>query len=559
MENKAKILYVEDNPLNKALTRTILEQQGYEVFEASDGSSGINLARTAQPDLVLMDINMPGLDGYETATRLKGLPSMSQVPVIAFTAKVVSKVEHKRMLAAGCDGYIPKTATPKELTIQVAAYLRGKREKLAAADRDAGARDYQQHLVSHLDIQISKLTRANEQLTLINNVAQAISSTLNLDELLTLITTQVEKTLEVEGCSVLLLDEHSGELIFKAASGQNATHVVGLRLEPGQGIAGWVAQGGQAVFINDVRNDARFYPDIDQIFKLYTRSIICVPLKMKGKIIGIIEAVNKLKGEFDQDSLQLLDSLASTAALAIENARLYSDLQAERDQLVHQEEEVRRSIARDLHDGPTQIVSAMAMNVEFIKKLRVKAPEQVDQELDHLQTMANEAAHDIRNLLFGLHPTILETQGLEAALHVYVERFSQRNSLDLRLDIPPDLRLQLTREAEIVAFIIIQEAVNNAKKHAEASQVVIKFRQNDKLVAIIVQDDGKGFDVQQVSQGYDQRVSFGLMTMPERARLINAEFKLRSKPGQGTSVILALPGQAPAPPPDLVAARLKNF
>jgi signal transduction histidine kinase len=266
-----------------------------------------------------------------------------------------------------------------------------------------------------------------------------------------------------------------------------------------------------------------------------------VPVRVKGKIIGVIEAVNKLEGQFDQDSLRWLGSLASTAALAIENARLYSDLQEERDSLIRKEEEIRRNIARDLHDGPTQMVSALAMNVDFIKKLKVLAPDELDQELENLQQLANEATHDIRNLLFGLHPTILQTHGLQAAVEIYTERYHDRRGAKLSLDVVPELKPRISKEAEIVAFIIIQEAVNNAKKHAEASEVIIKLRQTNEHLVIVVQDNGKGFDLAQISRDYDKRVSFGLMTMLERARLINGELKLKTEPGGGTSVILTLP------------------
>ncbi len=541
MDQKTKILYIEDNPLSKELVRTILEKKGYDFYAADDGMHGVEVAEQEQPDLVLLDINMPGLDGYETSTRLKGLAGMENVPVIAFTAKVITKSDHKRMLAAGCDGYIPKTSVPQDLLLQIEAYLQGKRERLDENKREQEVRAYQRHLVDRLEQQITKLTRANEQLMLMNNVAQAISSTLNLKQLLKMITEQVEKTLEVEDCSLFLTESQTKDLICRAASGRNAKHVIGLRLKMGQGIAGWVAKNGESTFINDVQNDSRFYSNIDQTFSLGTRSIICVPLRVKGKVIGIIEAINKINGEFDQDSLNLLDALASTAALAIENARLYSDIRAERDQLIRKEEEVRRGIARDLHDGPTQSVSAISMNVEFIKQLRQLAPDRVDNELDKLQTMANEATRDIRNLLFGLHPVILETQGLQAALEVYEERFHSRNNTELILDIADNVTATLNKEAEVVAFIIIQEAVNNAKKHARASTIKIKLRQTDKVFAIIVQDDGEGFDVKSVTKNYDERGSFGLMTMSERASLINAKYKLQSEPGKGTSVILGFP------------------
>ena len=541
MKQRPKILYVEDNPLNQILTRKILEQHGYEVCEADDGLSGVSLALAERPDLVLMDINMPGLNGYEASTQIKALPGLASVPIVAYTAKLYSAKEQDRLLAAGCDGLISKTCTPDEIVAQIEGYLKANQAQVAEAQREADAEAYQQRLVDKLQEQVKKLTRANQELKLLNNVAGALTSTLNLEKLLNLITQQVEKYLAVESCSVLLIDKEKDELIFAAVSGVGANRLMGHRLKARQGIVGWVLRQKESLLVNDVQHDARFFSGIDESFNLKTRSVVCVPLIVKGKIIGVIEAVNKLDGDFDQGSLQLLDSLASTAALAIENARLYSDLQAERDHLIRKEEDIRRTIARDLHDGPTQMVSAISMNVEFIKKLRDKAPERVDKELDSLQQLANEATNDIRNLLFGLHPTILETQGLESALEIYTERFFDRSGLQLLLDVQPELYAPISKEAEIVAFIIIQEAVNNAKKHANASTVTIKMRQTHDLLVIIVQDNGQGFDVKDTLSDYDQRVSFGLSTMAERARLANANYRLHSTPGKGTSVVLGIP------------------
>src|SRR5262245_55687676 len=99
------ILYVEDNAANRLLVRQVLEGVGYRLIEATDGLSGIKLAQESRPDLILMDINIPGMDGYEAATRIKSLPELGAIPIIALTAKVMAG-DRERALAAGCDGFI---------------------------------------------------------------------------------------------------------------------------------------------------------------------------------------------------------------------------------------------------------------------------------------------------------------------------------------------------------------------------------------------------------------------------------------------------------------------
>jgi two-component system cell cycle response regulator DivK len=122
----ATILYVEDNCDNRMLIRRILEAEGYRVIEAEDGVQGIERLQSQTPDLVLMDINLPEIDGYEVTKRFKKLPSMDRVPVIAVTANVM-KGDREKTLAAGCDGYIPKPIDIDALPDQIARFL-GKKK-----------------------------------------------------------------------------------------------------------------------------------------------------------------------------------------------------------------------------------------------------------------------------------------------------------------------------------------------------------------------------------------------------------------------------------------------
>jgi len=123
---RATILYVEDNYDNRMLVRRVLEAEGYRVIEAEDGVQGIEWLLSQTPDLVLMDINLPEIDGYEVTKRFKQLPSMEKVPVIAMTANVM-KGDREKTLAAGCDGYIPKPIDIDALPDQIARFL-GKKK-----------------------------------------------------------------------------------------------------------------------------------------------------------------------------------------------------------------------------------------------------------------------------------------------------------------------------------------------------------------------------------------------------------------------------------------------
>ncbi|HHH42103.1 MAG TPA: response regulator [Chloroflexi bacterium] len=123
----ATILYIEDNFENRVLVRRVLEASGYQVLEAEDGLTGIAVAEERRPDLILMDINLPEVDGYEVTTRLKQTPDLAHIPVIALTANVM-RGDREKSLAAGCDGYIQKPIDVDALPDQIAAFLKQRSE-----------------------------------------------------------------------------------------------------------------------------------------------------------------------------------------------------------------------------------------------------------------------------------------------------------------------------------------------------------------------------------------------------------------------------------------------
>jgi two-component system, cell cycle response regulator DivK len=125
-ENSATILYVEDNPENRLLVRRILQAEGFTVMEAADATAALGLVKNQTPDLILMDINMPDVDGYTLTSRLKALPNIFNVPIIALTANVM-KGDRERSLEAGCDGYIQKPIDVDSIAEQINRFLNLRR------------------------------------------------------------------------------------------------------------------------------------------------------------------------------------------------------------------------------------------------------------------------------------------------------------------------------------------------------------------------------------------------------------------------------------------------
>jgi two-component system NtrC family sensor kinase len=179
---------------------------------------------------------------------------------------------------------------------------------------------------------LAETQRRIRELALLNAAGQAMASTLELEDLLLVIMRQVLDVLQVEAASILLLDAASGDLVFKAALGGGADNLKGRRLPQGMGVAGWVVQRNAPLIVPDVGRDMRFYPDFDLNSGFITRSILAVPLRARDRVIGVMEVLNKQEGCFGTEDRQLTESLAASAAVAIENARLYAEVtQAERE------------------------------------------------------------------------------------------------------------------------------------------------------------------------------------------------------------------------------------
>ncbi len=199
-----KVLYVEDNPESRLLVRRILESCGYRVIEVEDGLGAIQKAQEETPDLILMDINIPGMDGFEVTTRLKSIPALQGVPIVALTASAIMEGDRERTLVAGCDGYLQKPVDVDRLPDQVAEFLGGKREALGEEEEPAYLREYSQKLVAHLEEKVAELQQANEQLTTLDRLKTEFVSTVS-HELRTPLTA-------IKGYVQLLMDQRAGPL-----------------------------------------------------------------------------------------------------------------------------------------------------------------------------------------------------------------------------------------------------------------------------------------------------------------------------------------------------------
>jgi signal transduction histidine kinase len=218
---------------------------------------------------------------------------------------------------------------------------------------------------------------------------------------------------------------------------------------------------------------------------------------------------------------------------------LLAELQKAHRQLQHyaaQAEELavtreRHHLARELHDSVTQTIFSLTLTAKAARILLEQDPTQVGLQLDRLQELAESALTEMRSLIFQLRPSTIEKEGLVPALRQHVASLQSRTGLVVELDIEEDG--QLPAEQEFKLFRIIQEALNNVVKHAQANRAVVRLRFGAESVSLLVEDDGQGFEPAAVGLG---RETIGLASMRERVDLLGGRFSIESRPGQGTRI-----------------------
>ena len=289
-----------------------------------------------------------------------------------------------------------------------------------------------------------------------------------------------------------------------------------------------------------IGNSATDDPELKNFASLTNvQSLLCVPLRAGFEVYGAVLLSSPKPNVYTEERVELIAAFCNQAVIALQNARLYQNVQADKQRIIDTQEDIRRQLARELHDGPTQSVSAIAMRLNFTKILVTRDPERTVAELEKLEELARRTAKEIRTMLFTLRPLALETQGLTVALEQYAGKLRETEGLAVHIDSDLDERLSPTTEG--IAFSIIEEAVNNARKHAEANNIYVRLRLQQDLLVAEVEDEGRGFDLSSVDEDYDQRGSLGLTNMRERAALVSGSLTIKSEPGKGTVVTLLIP------------------
>jgi signal transduction histidine kinase len=300
-----------------------------------------------------------------------------------------------------------------------------------------------------------------------------------------------------------------------------------------------VIETGDPHMTNELGSD----PELKQFIAYRAcQSGYCIPLRAGLDTFGVLLFGHPDRNYFTEDAKEMIGMVGQQAQLAMQNAHLFSELKAERDQIIKVQSEAQRRLARALHDGPTQTVAAIPMQISRARHLLNRDVNAAAEALYQTEELARRTSKQIRHMLFTLRPLVLESEGLVAALESMAERTRETFNQNVIIETDPELVKRLDMNSQTVIFTIAEEAVNNARKHAQAEHIWVKVQKlQDDLAFLEIEDDGKGFLVEDVMDNYDDRGSLGMLNMRERAELVQGVFHVKSIPGEGTQIQVVLP------------------
>jgi PAS domain S-box-containing protein len=409
--------------------------------------------------------------------------------------------------------------------------------------------------------------RRARELELINQAAHAVSSTLNRQMVLEIIMDRAVQVLQAEAGSVLLLEEPKGDLVFAASAGPASQRLRGTRVPVATSLAGQAVREDRSLFVGDAQHDLRLYRPVDGLTGLTTQNLLAVPLRARGRIIGVLEVINKLGGEFSQADLALLEALAGPAATAIENAQLYEDalrhaeeLQRSQAQLIRSEKlaatgRLAVSLAHEINN-PLQAIQNflhLSLDYEVGDNKRREFLEMAREETSRLITLVQQTLEFYRPAQAQAGPVDINA-AVERVLALSRKKLQHSDvqvELKLAENLPP-----VQGMPDQIAQVFLNLIVNAAEAMSDGGQLRIESRADSGHVEVLFADNGPGIapeDLAHIFEPFyttkDSGTGLGLAVSYNIIESHGGTIGVESVPGHGTTFTVRLPSETAAKPP----------
>jgi signal transduction histidine kinase len=386
-----------------------------------------------------------------------------------------------------------------------------------------------------------RLSRSNaKRLATLNAISGMLSRSLEPEQVLGGAVDLVMDVMEVEIALIFTLEHNSQEARLAAHEGISSEF--SGQLESSRvwdSVNRPVIQKGLPALIEDV---TRTISGEEIMRREKIQSLLTVPLRAKGEITGTLCVGNRRPRQFLPEDVELLTVIGTQIGIAMENTKLYRKEKQMEENLrhyikavTHAQEEERKRISRELHDETVQQLVALSHQLEEYREGNTRLSEDDLQALTALQQRLKDAMRSIRLFSRDLRPPMIDDLGLVPALEWLAGQLNSENAMNIEMKVE-GIEGRLSPDTELSIFRIIQEALNNARRHAQASEVAVNVEFSADSVDILVKDNGRGFLVPDSMGDLSKSGKLGLAGMAERARLIGAELNIQSTPGAGTSV-----------------------
>lgn len=345
--------------------------------------------------------------------------------------------------------------------------------------------------------------------------------------------------------AAFLFEKERDRNLLKVKNARGLSPKDKIMTAPGkQGVLALALKQADPVFFGDANEDPelQYYAGFQAC-----KSVLAVPLQANFEYFGVLVFGSPKKNAFSEEYTEFLKSIGTQATIALQNAALYSDILEEKERIVEVEEDARKKLSRDLHDGPTQSVAAIAMRIAYVRRLINPDNDNAFLELGKIEDIARRTTKEIRHMLFTLRPLVLENQGLSVALQHLADKMRETYDLNVLVEAQPQVDRWLDKNAQGVVFYIVEEALNNARKHAQAEHIWVRIYKRDDWFIFEIEDDGVGLHQSAIEDGF-ARNSLGMVNMRERGELIQGTLDIESQEGVGTKIRVVVPIKAPSEP-----------
>ncbi len=559
-EKKETILVVDDTFETRQVLADVLTKAGYWVAAAENAESVMSHLELFVPDLILLDIMMPDVDGFELYHRLRALPPTAETPII-FVSALDNPDAVVRGLKLDAVDFIPKPFANRELLARVERQLRVQRLQNLIKAKNA---QLQQEIAEREKVE-AILKQRNHELALIGHAGQAFTANLDLTTVIQTVLGEIYAMPEISGASIWLLNPAAGVVVCSYAVGVGRDILNNWELPLGQGITGQVAQTGQPVIVNDTRQDSRHIKDADQQVGIEMRSMLSLPLQSKGQILGVLNVVDDTPGRFSPTDLDLFGPIGAAAAIAIENARLFeranSANQAKSEFMSTASHELKipmtsiKGYARLLEMGAAGPLSEK--QADFLKIISSNVDRMnilVSDLLDVSRIEAGRIRLELSDVALG---EVIDD--VLASLATGIKKKEQALHLDIAAGLP-DIRADYSRMVQIVTNLL-----SNAHKYTPPGGQISVTAQplpgDSGGVSVAVADTGYGISEQDMAQLFtnffrsgddnirsEPGTGLGLTITKNMIESHGGQLAVHSKLGAGSTFTVTLPLRCQIPP-----------